>query len=170
MIELVGYLKKTKKENCLAIDLSVELMESVEKLPGNHNLDAFYYHLFVYVSDIHELAEGDKVAIPVYAVDPDAEKPAEEESKTENFIVHDNNRGSSGANVNSYPTLQRTASSPKEALALAKKEFPEDDTEPVIIFQKTSMVYKTKMVYTMEIRPIKQSSLDGFGGVPDGTD
>lgn len=170
MSDLVGWSLKSDDEKCLKINLSVELMESVEKLPGTHNLDSFYYHLFLDVSDLHELAEGDKEVVPVYALDPDPVEPAERVAETENFIVHDNNRGSSGANVNSYPVVKRTASSPKEALKYARSMYPEEDTEPILVSQTKSLVQNTKTVFVMEIRPVKQSSLDGFGGVPDGTE
>ena len=93
MTELVGYARKGKNGDRITLSLSVEMMESVARVPGSFNAENDYLHLQINIQDIVDVLDGEKTAIPIFAF----EEEPEGEKKTETFIVHDNNQGPSGA-------------------------------------------------------------------------
>ena len=70
--------------------------------------------------------------------------------------------------MNSYVIVVRAAATRAKAIQLAREMYPGENIEPVIIDEAPSFL-KNRTLYTMEIRPIAQSNLDCYGGVPLGT-
>ena len=65
-----------------------------------------------------------------------------------------------------YPTVRKLATSAEAAIKFCKKYYP--GTDPVVVSWEDSR-YLSKKFFFVELRPVTQQNLEGFGGVPHGT-